>query len=117
MLDAGWGYRANVDREAAEALQPQLREMETRLTSALGEVCELPPPAKLNTGELIRVEETLAACDGDRQGGRVSSKETSRQSRSEGPRRSRLPALGRPSPCLTPILLLPAVWRRATSGT
>jgi hypothetical protein len=45
---------------AAESLQPQLREMETKLSTALGEVCELPPPQKLNTGELIRVEETLA---------------------------------------------------------
>lgn len=52
--------RAHVDGEPAEALQPQLRELENRLTSALGEVCELPPPAKLDTGELIRVEETLA---------------------------------------------------------
>lgn len=52
--------RASENTEPAEALQPQLRELETRLTSALGEVCELPPPAKLNTGELIRVEETLA---------------------------------------------------------
>ena len=46
--------------EAGEELQPELRRLENRLTSALGEVCEIPPPAKLNTGELIRVEETLA---------------------------------------------------------
>jgi hypothetical protein len=43
-----------------ESLQPQLREMEGKLSIALGEVCELPPPQELNTGELIRVEETLA---------------------------------------------------------
>jgi len=43
-----------------DALQPQLRELETRLSSALYAVCGLPPPEKLNTGELIRVEETLA---------------------------------------------------------
>lgn len=43
-----------------EILQPQLRELETRLSAALADVCELPPPGKLNTGELIRVEETLA---------------------------------------------------------
>lgn len=53
------------DRERAlastsDSLQPQLREMETKLSTALDEVCELPPPQKLNTGELIRVEETLA---------------------------------------------------------
>lgn len=52
--------RVDADAKATESLQPQLRELETRLSSALGEVCELPPPAKLNTGELIRVEETLA---------------------------------------------------------
>ena len=52
--------RAGVSAEPAEALQPQLRELETRLTTVLGEVCELPPTATLDTGELIRVEETLA---------------------------------------------------------
>lgn len=52
--------RTGANAESAEPLQPQLRELETRLSTALGEVCELPPPAKLNTGELIRVEETLA---------------------------------------------------------
>jgi hypothetical protein len=49
-----------IDARSRDALQPLLQELETRLTSALGEVCELPSPAKLNTGELIRVEETLA---------------------------------------------------------
>jgi hypothetical protein len=48
------------ESQPAEALQPQLRELETRLSSALDEVCELRPSAKLDTGELIRVEETLA---------------------------------------------------------
>jgi hypothetical protein len=41
-------------------LRPQLREMEQRLEQALGEVCSEPAPTKLNTGELIHVEETLA---------------------------------------------------------
>lgn len=56
--------RKRLDREPApeqpESLQPQLVELETKLSSALGEVCELPSPQKLDTGELIRVEETLA---------------------------------------------------------
>lgn len=56
--------RKRADREAPpaqpETLQPQLRDMETKLSTALGEVCELPPLQKLDTGELIRVEETLA---------------------------------------------------------
>lgn len=46
--------------ESPESLQPKLRELETKLSTALDEVCELPPAQKLNTGELIRVEETLA---------------------------------------------------------
>jgi hypothetical protein len=46
--------------ESVDAAEPKLHELESRLSSALGEVCELPPPEKLNTGELIRVEETLA---------------------------------------------------------
>lgn len=52
--------RGAATADSPQRLQPQLRELETRLSSALGEVCELPPPEKLNTGELIRVEETLA---------------------------------------------------------
>jgi hypothetical protein len=46
--------------DRAAPLRPQLHEMEHRLEEALGEVCRLPAPTKLNTGELIRVEETLA---------------------------------------------------------
>jgi hypothetical protein len=53
----------HADRQSApstsEVLQPQLFEQEARLSIALGEVCEFPPPGKLDTGELIRVEETL----------------------------------------------------------
>jgi hypothetical protein len=52
--------RERAPAQAAESLQPQLRELETQLSTALVEVCELPPAQKLNTGELIRVEETLA---------------------------------------------------------
>lgn len=52
--------RERAPAEPAESLQPQLRELEGKLSTALGEVCELPPAKKLNTGELIRVEETLA---------------------------------------------------------
>lgn len=54
------GSPENQSLESPDAVQPQLREMENRLSTALGEVCELPPPEKLDTGELIRVEETLA---------------------------------------------------------
>ena len=58
--DAEIEERVVADTQPPEVLQPQLRDLETRLSSALGEVCETPPAAKLNTGELIRVEETLA---------------------------------------------------------
>jgi hypothetical protein len=43
-----------------EPLRPQLRDLEHRIDESLGEVCEMPATAKLSTGELIRVEETLA---------------------------------------------------------
>jgi len=52
--------RLGAGNDPADSVQPKLHEMERQLSSALGEVCELPPPEKLNTGELIRVEETLA---------------------------------------------------------
>lgn len=38
----------------------ELREVEERLTETLTEVCDAPSVEKLDTGELIRVEETLA---------------------------------------------------------
>lgn len=45
----------------AEPLKPKLREAEQQLDRTLEEVCATPTAAaRLNTGELIRVEETLA---------------------------------------------------------
>jgi hypothetical protein len=52
--------RESAPAQEPETLRPQLRELETKLSTALDVVCELPRPPKLNTGELIRVEETLA---------------------------------------------------------
>jgi len=53
-----------VDRRTAaqanEPLGPQLRDVEQKVEESLGEVCEKPPVSRLDTGELIRVEETLA---------------------------------------------------------
>ena len=46
--------------DAREPLRPQLRDLEHRLEESLGEVCEMPAASKLDTGQLIRVEETLA---------------------------------------------------------
>jgi hypothetical protein len=52
--------RESAPAQEPESLRPQLRELETKLSAALDEVCDLAPPQKLDTGELIRVEETLA---------------------------------------------------------
>jgi len=46
--------------ENAEPLRPQLRTLEQRLDKTLEQVCETPAAEKLDTGQLIRVEETLA---------------------------------------------------------
>jgi len=45
---------------AGEPLNPKLEELEDRLESAREEICDIPHVSELNTGELIRVEETLA---------------------------------------------------------
>jgi hypothetical protein len=43
-----------------EALRPQLEKAEEQLDRTLEEVCETPDAARLDTGQLIRVEESLA---------------------------------------------------------
>ena len=43
-----------------EALRPQLEKAEQQLDRTLEEVCETPDAARLDTGQLIRVEESLA---------------------------------------------------------
>jgi hypothetical protein len=43
-----------------ELLRPMLHDVERQLDQTLDEVCDGPPAEKLDTGELIRVEETLA---------------------------------------------------------
>jgi hypothetical protein len=43
-----------------ELLRPKLHDVERQLNQTLDEVCDAPPAEKLDTGELIRVEETLA---------------------------------------------------------
>jgi len=44
----------------AEPLRPRLREAEQQLDRKLAEVCETENPSRLDTGELIRIEENLA---------------------------------------------------------
>jgi hypothetical protein len=41
-------------------LRPQLQKAEQQLDQTLAEVCEMPTASRLDTGDLIRVEETLA---------------------------------------------------------
>ena len=41
-------------------LRPQLSRIQERLQDSLEEVCEAPPVTQINTGELIKIEETLA---------------------------------------------------------
>jgi hypothetical protein len=41
-------------------LRPQLERLENKIEQSLGEVCAAPPVKDVNTGELIKIEETLA---------------------------------------------------------
>ena len=45
---------------SVDPLRPQLQKVEQQLDRTLEEVCETPVAARLDTGELIRVEESLA---------------------------------------------------------
>jgi len=41
-------------------LRPQLERLEDKIEKSLGEVCAAPSLKDVNTGELIKIEETLA---------------------------------------------------------
>ena len=41
-------------------LRPQLERLENKIEKSLGEVCPTPTMKDVNTGELIKIEETLA---------------------------------------------------------
>ena len=41
-------------------LRPQLEKLEDKIEKTLGEVCAAPPVQSVDTGELIKIEETLA---------------------------------------------------------
>ena len=43
-----------------DSLSPKLDELQEQLESARDEICDIPHVSELSTGELIRVEETLA---------------------------------------------------------
>ena len=44
----------------SEPLRPQLERLEHKIERSLGEVCAAPSVKDVNTGELIKIEETLA---------------------------------------------------------
>ena len=46
--------------EEGRSLRPQLHRLEDKITEAIDEVCDAPAVSELNTGELIRIEESLA---------------------------------------------------------
>ena len=43
-----------------EILRPKLDALQEQLETAREEICDIPHVSELNTGELIRVEETLS---------------------------------------------------------
>ena len=43
-----------------DSLAPKLAQLEEQLESVREEICDVPHVSELNTGEMIRVEETLA---------------------------------------------------------
>lgn len=45
---------------ASDPLRPKLQEAEQQLDKTLAEVCDTPSASRLDTGQLIRVEESLA---------------------------------------------------------
>jgi hypothetical protein len=47
-------------RRSADAAPKRAAEVQAVLAQVLDEVCEMPPAPSLDTGELIRVEQTLA---------------------------------------------------------
>ena len=72
--------------EEGRPLRPQLHSLEDKIAGALEEVCDAPAVSELNTGELIRVEESLAiAADAAKQA--VSLRRRLREDSNEAARR------------------------------
>lgn len=46
--------------DPSNPLRPQLLRLEEKLQGSLDEVCDAPPVGQVNTGELIKMEESLA---------------------------------------------------------
>jgi hypothetical protein len=76
-----------VDQAEPNPLTSELREAESLMEQALAEACEAEPPSKVDTGELIRIEEMLEiATDAARQAVALRRErgETRKRSRARG---------------------------------
>jgi hypothetical protein len=68
--------------DRGEPLRPRLEELETELDQNIDAVCQQPAVGKVDTGELIRIEETLSiAANAAKQA--VSLRRKLREQRSE----------------------------------
>jgi hypothetical protein len=81
--------------EEGRPLRPQLHQLEDKITDALDEVCDAPAVSQLNTGEMIRIEESLAiAADAAKEA--VSLRRRLRQDSNEAARNRPDEELGAP---------------------
>jgi len=72
---------------AADPLRPKLQEAEQQLDKTLAEVCETPSASRLDTGQLIRVEESLAlAAEAAKEAVSIRRKIRADSDRTESPR-------------------------------
>ena len=83
--------------EEGRPLRPQLHQLEEQISEALEEVCDAPAASELNTGELIRVEESLAiAADAAKEA--ISLRRRLREDTNEAARRRPDDERGAPGP-------------------
>jgi hypothetical protein len=77
---------------SGDPLRPQLKKAEQQLDRTLAEVCETETAARLDTGELIRVEENLAlAAEAAKEAVSLRRRMHADQQRESGEERERLP--------------------------
>ena len=80
-----------------DPLRPQLKKAEQQLDQTLAEVCDTETAARLDTGELIRVEETLAlAAEAAKEAVSLRRRMHADQERSSGEGRETLPGSAAP---------------------
>lgn len=98
---AGAGAESKSDVASAtpsrDPLRPQLKKAEQQLDQTLAEVCETETAARLDTGELIRVEETLAlAAEAAKEAVSLRRRMHADQERDSGEGRESLPGSATP---------------------